>query len=241
MEPENDGLEFGRWFSSSRGVFSGSMLIFRGVTKNNIASENEPSQKEASIPTIHFQVRTVSLREGINILQGTNISHHWRKIIFKVARTLKNLLVSYRSRQFPDSLGLGLIRNFEATPITEITTVLAPCYGLWRVPSTTPENHRFDKNAHLPFLVSMLAFGGVRSPVASWKPTTTALDSAHWPVYIASLKINRLHIGSYLALEEPNPHEKAPIGMIPEDIYIYMCVCIIHTVCTYALRLQLIL
>ena len=30
IAPENDDLE--RWSSSSRGVFSGSMLIFRGVT-----------------------------------------------------------------------------------------------------------------------------------------------------------------------------------------------------------------
>ena len=31
------------------------------------APENRPSQKETSIPTIHFQVRTVSFREGIYI------------------------------------------------------------------------------------------------------------------------------------------------------------------------------
>ena len=31
IEPENDGLESGRSFSFSRGVISGSMLIFRGV------------------------------------------------------------------------------------------------------------------------------------------------------------------------------------------------------------------
>ena len=49
MEPENDGLEDD---FPLPGVYSfGSMLIFRGVTKNNIASENEPSQKE----TIVFQ------------------------------------------------------------------------------------------------------------------------------------------------------------------------------------------
>ena len=44
------------------------MLIFQGVTKNNIASENEPSQKETSTvfqPSI-FRCY-VSLREGINM------------------------------------------------------------------------------------------------------------------------------------------------------------------------------
>ena len=30
-----------------------------------IASKNGPSQKETSIPTIHFQVRTVSFRGGV--------------------------------------------------------------------------------------------------------------------------------------------------------------------------------
>ena len=34
------------------------------LPKTNIAPENRPSQKETSIPTIHFQVRTVSFREG---------------------------------------------------------------------------------------------------------------------------------------------------------------------------------
>ena len=33
--------------------------------KTNIAPENRPSQKKSSLPTIHFQVRTVSFREGI--------------------------------------------------------------------------------------------------------------------------------------------------------------------------------
>ena len=31
IKHENDGLEFGRSFSFSRGVFSGSLLTFRGV------------------------------------------------------------------------------------------------------------------------------------------------------------------------------------------------------------------
>ncbi len=34
------------------------------LPETNIAHENKPSQKETSIPTIHFQVRTVSFREG---------------------------------------------------------------------------------------------------------------------------------------------------------------------------------
>ena len=34
------------------------------LPETNIAPENGPSQKETSIPTIHFQVRTVSFREG---------------------------------------------------------------------------------------------------------------------------------------------------------------------------------
>ena len=38
-----------------------------GITlpETNIAPENRPSQKEISIPTIHFQVRAVSFREAI--------------------------------------------------------------------------------------------------------------------------------------------------------------------------------
>ena len=32
--------------------------------ETNIAPENMPSQKETSIPTINFKVRTVSFREG---------------------------------------------------------------------------------------------------------------------------------------------------------------------------------
>ena len=35
------------------------------LPETNIAQENRPSQKETSIPAIHFQVRTVSFREGI--------------------------------------------------------------------------------------------------------------------------------------------------------------------------------
>ena len=36
------------------------------LPQTNMAPENRPSQKETSIPTIHFQGRTVSFREGIN-------------------------------------------------------------------------------------------------------------------------------------------------------------------------------
>ena len=44
-----------------------------GVTtlpETNIAPENGPSQKEIHIPTIHFQGRTVSFREGNYLLTG---------------------------------------------------------------------------------------------------------------------------------------------------------------------------
>ena len=34
------------------------------LPETNIAPENRPSQKETSIPTIHFQGRVVSFREG---------------------------------------------------------------------------------------------------------------------------------------------------------------------------------
>ena len=37
------------------------------LPETNIAPENRPFQKETSIPTIHFQVRFVSFREGIAI------------------------------------------------------------------------------------------------------------------------------------------------------------------------------
>ena len=42
------------------------------LPETNVAPENRPSQKESSIPTIHFQVQTVSFREGIYVnLQGS--------------------------------------------------------------------------------------------------------------------------------------------------------------------------
>ena len=34
------------------------------LPETNITPENKPSQKESSLATIHFQVRTVSFREG---------------------------------------------------------------------------------------------------------------------------------------------------------------------------------
>ena len=34
------------------------------LPETNIAPENRPSHKETSIPTIHFQVRTVSFQGG---------------------------------------------------------------------------------------------------------------------------------------------------------------------------------
>ena len=35
------------------------------LPETNIAATRKPFQKETSLPTIHFQVRTVSFREGI--------------------------------------------------------------------------------------------------------------------------------------------------------------------------------
>ena len=39
--------------------------IYSTLPETNIAPENTVSQKEMSLPTIHFLVRTVSFREGI--------------------------------------------------------------------------------------------------------------------------------------------------------------------------------
>jgi len=39
--------------------------VYSTLPETNIAPENNVSQKEMSLPTIHFQVRTVSFREGI--------------------------------------------------------------------------------------------------------------------------------------------------------------------------------
>ena len=44
------------------------MAIFSTLPKSNIAPENKSSQKESSIPTIHFQVRAVSFREGMYLI-----------------------------------------------------------------------------------------------------------------------------------------------------------------------------
>ena len=43
------------------------LLITTTLPETNIAPEDRPSQKETSIPIIHFQVRTVSFREGIPV------------------------------------------------------------------------------------------------------------------------------------------------------------------------------
>ena len=42
--------------------------------ETNIAPENRPSQKATSIPTIHFQVRAVSFREGRALRSPSNLS-----------------------------------------------------------------------------------------------------------------------------------------------------------------------
>ena len=39
-------------------------LVYLTLPETNMAPENRPSQKETSIPTIHFQMRAVSFREG---------------------------------------------------------------------------------------------------------------------------------------------------------------------------------
>ena len=44
------------------------MLVCSTLPETNIAPQNRPSQKEISIPTIHFQVRTLSFREGMCIV-----------------------------------------------------------------------------------------------------------------------------------------------------------------------------
>ncbi len=51
------------------------LVLQRGISritlpKTNIAPENRPSQKETSIPTIHFQGRNLSFREGTKIGKG---------------------------------------------------------------------------------------------------------------------------------------------------------------------------
>ena len=50
-------------------------ILQRGISritlpKTNITPENRPSQKETSIPTIHFQGRNLSFREGTKIGKG---------------------------------------------------------------------------------------------------------------------------------------------------------------------------
>ena len=42
------------------------------LPETNIAPENRSSQKETSIPTIHFQVRTVSFREGTRFTKNVS-------------------------------------------------------------------------------------------------------------------------------------------------------------------------
>ena len=42
----------------------GQQTLLSTLPETNIAPENRPSQKESSLPTIHFQGRTLSFREG---------------------------------------------------------------------------------------------------------------------------------------------------------------------------------
>ena len=57
---------------------------FPTLTKTNVAPENRPSQKETSIPTIHFQVRTVGFSAGNpaktpveNSKEGRSLEKNW--------------------------------------------------------------------------------------------------------------------------------------------------------------------
>ena len=52
-------------FCSKFGSVPSENIIYSTLPKTSSKSpENEPSRKEASLPTIHFQVQTVSFREG---------------------------------------------------------------------------------------------------------------------------------------------------------------------------------
>ncbi len=48
-----------------------SKFIGDTLPETNIAPANRPSQKETDTPTIHFQVRTVSFREGITPVRSS--------------------------------------------------------------------------------------------------------------------------------------------------------------------------
>ena len=50
----------------------------------NIAPENRPSQKEIHLPTIHFQVRTVSFREG-NPTPSSSPHQKTSEFLFRIA------------------------------------------------------------------------------------------------------------------------------------------------------------
>ena len=66
MEPKHHPVAIPK-FISQTSSFPFKMLIFQGVPSLKLtanAPENRPSQKETSIPTIHFQVQAVSFREG---------------------------------------------------------------------------------------------------------------------------------------------------------------------------------
>ena len=66
MEPKHHPVAIPK-FISQTSSFPFKMLIFQGVPSLKLAAnapENRPSQKETSIPTIHFQVQAVSFGEG---------------------------------------------------------------------------------------------------------------------------------------------------------------------------------
>ena len=46
--------------------------------ETNIAPENKPSQKATSIPPVHFQVRTISFREGICLAFSATVA--WSEV-----------------------------------------------------------------------------------------------------------------------------------------------------------------
>ena len=67
---------------------SNTIVKYSWITlpETNIGAENRPSQKESSLPTIHFWVRTFSFREGTSLVLKTsqllqdNLSNSHRRV-----------------------------------------------------------------------------------------------------------------------------------------------------------------
>ena len=82
-------------------VIYDGIILKKGLPslKTNTSPENNPSQKEIHLPTIHFQVQAVSFREGNPILREGN--HPFEIVPFQVLLLMEEILHQLRLVVYP--------------------------------------------------------------------------------------------------------------------------------------------